>query len=80
MGTAGTGREFSLLDRLKRLGFVRGKQVRLYGAEFELLTDPMVMGKALVFVDALEKKSGLLRRVRIPLTMLNNANRNQNGS
>ena len=80
MGAVTTSLEFSLVDRLKRLGFARGKQVRLYGAEFELLTDPLVMGKTLVCVDALEKKSGLLRRVRIPLTVLNNTNGNQNGS
>jgi len=77
MSTVGTSREFSLVDRLKHLGFARGNQVRLYGAEFELLTDPIVMGKTLVFVDAIEKKSGLMRRIRIPLTVLNKTNENQ---
>jgi hypothetical protein len=80
MRVAGTPRELSLVDRLKRLGFARGNQVRLYGAEFELLSDPMVIGETLVFVDALDKKSGLLRRVRIPLTVLHSANGNQNGT
>jgi len=80
MGAAGTTRDFSLVDRLKRLGFARGNQVRLYGVDFEVLSDPIVLGKTLVFVDAMEKKSGLVTRVRIPLTVLNSANGNQNGA
>lgn len=48
--------------------------MKLYGQEFELVGEPIVMGDNLVFVDAIEKKSGQLRRVRIPLTTVNMAN------
>ncbi|HXZ41848.1 MAG TPA: hypothetical protein VEG68_13985 [Terriglobales bacterium] len=47
--------------------------MKLYGEEFELLSDPLVMGDDLVFVDAIEKKSRQLRRIRIPLPIVNMA-------
>jgi hypothetical protein len=47
--------------------------MKLYGQEFELRSEPIVMGDNLVLVDAIEKKSGQLRRVRIPLSMVNMA-------
>jgi hypothetical protein len=42
----------------------------LYGAQFELLGDPVVMSDNVVFVDVVEQKSGQLRRVRIPLNIV----------
>ena len=63
----------SLCARLKGLGFAQGNQMKLYGQEFELLSELIVMGDNLVLVDAIEKKSGLVRRVRIPLSMVNMA-------
>ena len=59
-----------LYERLKRLGFTREKQIRLYGSQFELVGDPIVMSDTVVFFDALEQKSGQRRRVRIPLTIV----------
>ena len=59
-----------LSERLKRLGFSRENQIRLYGAQFELVGDPVVMSDNVVFVDAVEQKSGQLRRVRIPLNIV----------
>jgi hypothetical protein len=40
--------------------------VRLYGEVFDLVSDPIRVGDGIVFVDALEQKSGQLRRVSIP--------------
>lgn len=70
-----TAAELHMCERLKRLGFSREKQIRLYGSQFELIGDPVVMSESLVFIDAIEQKSGLLRRVRIPLTIVNMAAR-----
>ena len=52
------------------MGFSEQNQMRLYGQEFELLSDPLIIGNDLVFVDAIEKKSRQARRVRIPLTIV----------
>jgi hypothetical protein len=68
-----TKQQISLCDTLKRLGFTEETQLRLYGQEFLLRSDPIIMGDKLVFVDAIEKKSGLLRRIRIPVPIVNMA-------
>ena len=65
--------QVQLCERLKRLGFARESRLRLYGTEFELLSDPILVGDNLVFVDAIDRKSGILRRIRIPLTILSKA-------
>lgn len=65
-----TEKPVSLRIRLKQVGFTQGNQMKLYGHEFELLGEPIFGGDNLVFVDAIEKKSGQLRRVRIPLPIV----------
>jgi hypothetical protein len=60
----------NLCDRLKRLGYTRNVQMKLYGETFELVSDPIVVSEKLVFVDGIEKKSGERRRIRIPLVVL----------
>jgi hypothetical protein len=47
--------------------------MKLYGEEFELLSDPVIIGNDVVFVDAIERKSRLQRRVRIPLPIIHMA-------
>ena len=63
----------SLSARLKRLGFTKGNQMKLYGEVFEVVSEPILMADNVVLVDATEKKSGLSRRVRIPLPIVNMA-------
>jgi hypothetical protein len=75
-----TKQQASLCTRLKQLGFTQGNQMKLYGEEFELHSEPIVMGDNLVLVDAIEKKSGRLRRVRIPLPIVNMANRERSAA
>ncbi|PYX89694.1 MAG: hypothetical protein DMG68_04230 [Acidobacteria bacterium] len=65
-----TKQETSLCERLKLLGYAQNKQMRIYGQVFEVLSDPVMVGDHLVFVDAIERKSGAARRVFIPLTTL----------
>jgi hypothetical protein len=60
----------TLCETLKRLGYAKNNQVRLYGEVFDVVSDPIRVGDDLVFVDALERKSGQVRRVRIPLTIV----------
>jgi len=61
-------------DFLKRLGFAQENRMKLYGEEFELISDPFIVGDDLIFVDAIEKKSRQQRRVRIPLPIVKMAN------
>jgi hypothetical protein len=44
--------------------------MKLYGEEFEILSDPFVIGTDTVFVDAIERKSRVTRRIRIPLPIV----------
>lgn len=60
----------SLCETLKRLGYARDNQVRLYGQVFDLVSDPIKVSESLVFVDALEQKSGQFKRVRVPRTII----------
>jgi hypothetical protein len=65
-----TAPQVHMCDRLKRLGFTRENQIKLYGTQFRLVGDPLIMSDNVVFVDAVEQKSGELRRVRIPLMIV----------
>ena len=42
----------------------------MYGAIFEVASEPMVVTNDLVLVDAIEKRTGRMKRVRIPLPIL----------
>lgn len=69
-----TEKHFNLYTRLKLLGFTKGNQMKLYGEVFEFLSEPIVMTDDVVLLDATERKTGQLRRVRIPLPIVNLAN------
>src|SRR5271167_954224 len=65
-----TAIQIRLCERLKQLGFSRQSQIRLYGSQFELVGDPLVVSEDVVLVDAVERKSGESCRVRIPLNIV----------
>jgi len=67
--------ELSISESVKRLGYARNNQVRLYGQVFEVVSDPVSIGDHLVFVDAVELKTGQVRRVTIPRTIVQMARR-----
>jgi len=64
----------TICDVIRRLGYSKDSQVKLYGEVFELVSDPIAVTRNLVFVDGIEKKSGTLRRIRIPLPLVFMAN------
>jgi len=68
-----TEKQNNLSARLKRLGFTKGNQMKLYGEVFEVVSEPILMADNVVLVDATEMKSGMSRRVRIPLPIVNMA-------
>ena len=63
-----------LSESVERLGYFQNGQVKLYGEIFRLLVE----GRS-VFVDAAERKSGTLRRIRIPLPDCPNCGKNVAG-
>jgi len=69
-----TKRQAHLYERLRRLGFTVGTQMKLYGEVFDFLSEPIVLTDDVVLVDAKEKKSGLTRRIQIPLPIIQIAN------
>lgn len=64
-----------LCQRIKRLGYSQDHQIALYGEIFEVVSDPFIVGQNLVFVDARERRSGQVRRVRIPINIVEMAKR-----
>lgn len=65
-----TSQQIAMCERLKRIGYSEGQRIRLYGQEFDLTSDPFAIHEDLVFVDGIEKKSGMTRRVRVPLPVV----------
>lgn len=60
-----------LSEKLKSLGFAQEKQMKLYGVELELVSDPIIAeGDDDVFVEAIETKTRQPRRIRIPLNIV----------
>lgn len=68
-----TTQQTHLCERLKRLGFTAGTQMKLYGEVYDFLSEPIVLTDDVVFVDAKEKKSGQARRIRVPLPVIHMA-------
>ena len=56
--------------RLQRLGFTKGNQMKLCGEVFDVVGEPILMADEVVLLDATERKSGQLRRVRLPLPIV----------
>jgi len=47
--------------------------MKLYGEIFDVIGEPMILTDDFVVVDAQEKKTGQVRRVRIPLPIVHMA-------
>lgn len=47
-------------ERLKRLGYSEGQRIRLYGEEFDLVSNPITIQDELFFVDGVERKCCVL--------------------
>jgi hypothetical protein len=65
-----TGEMVILSQRLQRLGYAPHVQMKLYGQIFEFVSEPIVSSHDLVFINGIERKSGRLRRIRIPLPVV----------
>jgi hypothetical protein len=55
--------------RVKRLGYEPSKRIRLYGEEFEVVSDPFPDGEGIAVHVKLKNRPGI-RVVRLPATVL----------
>jgi hypothetical protein len=62
------GREI-ICARLQELGFAAKKHIKLYGEEFEIVSNPVPDGEGFA-VEGVGRISGSLRRMRIPLSLI----------
>jgi hypothetical protein len=69
-----TQTQLHLCENLKRLGYYKASHVTLYGQKVSVLSDPFV-DEELVFVEGQEEKSNHVRRIPLPLNVLNMARR-----
>jgi hypothetical protein len=69
-----TNKYAGLSERLKRLGFAQQSRMKLYGVELELVSDPIFGENDETYVDAIDKRTQKVRRVGIPLNILQIAN------
>ena len=67
---SGRNQPRTFCETIKRLGYAQSDQARLYRDAFELVSDPVSVGENSVIVDAVEQKSGQVKRVRIPPTIV----------
>ena len=67
-------RQDFLCKRLERLGFAPGHRVKLYGDEVDLVSGPSHDGSGYAVV-GVSRRSGELRRVRLPLTVVQSIER-----
>jgi hypothetical protein len=62
-------RQLLLCRKLQRLGYSAQQRIRLYGEEFDLVSDPIPEDNGFA-VDGISRKSGNVRRVPIPLSIV----------
>ena len=63
------GQLHELCDRLKELGYAQSKHIRIYGQDFEVISNPFPQGRGIA-VEAISKREHQTRVVRLPLPVL----------
>lgn len=58
-----------LCDRLKQLGYAESKRIKMYGQEFEMVSNPFPEGKGIA-VRAVSKREPHPRVLKLPLPIL----------
>lgn len=62
-------RNDEVCERLKGLGYAHRMRIRMYGEEFDLTSNP-VADESGFAIEAVSRKSGDVRMLRIPLSIL----------
>lgn len=62
-------RNDEVCERLKDLGYAHQKRIRVYGEEFDLTSNPVADEDGFA-IEAVSRKSGHARMLRIPLSIV----------
>jgi hypothetical protein len=62
-------KEKFICEKLRKLGYARQRHIRLYGEEFDLISNPIPDGDGFA-VDGIASQSGARRRIRVPLSLV----------
>ena len=63
------GIEVLICERLKKVGYTQEREIRLYGEEFHLISNPFPEGNGFA-VEGIEHASGKTRIMHIPLSLV----------
>jgi hypothetical protein len=58
-----------ICERLRKFGYTENRHIRLYGEEFHLVSNPFPDGDGFA-VEGIARASGKMRRMRIPLSLV----------
>lgn len=58
-----------ICERLRKFGYSSSRHIRLYGEEFDLVSNPFPDGNTFA-VEGVARSSGEVRRMRIPLSLV----------
>lgn len=61
--------EVLICERLKKFGYSQERHIRLYGEEFDLVSNPFPDGDGFA-VEGIARTSGQLKRMHIPLSLV----------
>lgn len=64
-----SNRNTEFCERLKGLGYTYRGRIRIYGEEFDLTSNPIAEESGFS-IEAVSRKSGEARKLRIPLTVV----------
>jgi hypothetical protein len=63
-----------ICDKLKAMGYAESRRIRIYGEEFEVVSNPFPDGNGIA-VRAIAKREHLERTVRLPLPVVQTVTR-----
>lgn len=61
--------ESFICERLRKMGFAQERQIRLYGEEFYLVSNPVPDGLGFA-VEGIARRSGAHRRIGVPMSLV----------
>ena len=74
MSTLELPSDVDICNKVKHLGYATSRKVRLYGEEYEVVSDPFPEEDGIA-VHAKTRKNPTVRKVRIPATVLQSVKR-----